>query len=1027
MACFQAFHADAELVSAFQAGEGGWQMGTFGAGHLTGSKDLQLVIPYRDLTGTWYLDAFTYTGQRLPGFPYYAGGDAINVSPTLYDLDHDGKDEILFTRGNSVIALRGDGSILWSNQVNAANYVPNGGYQTVTNGFYWSATGAFLGHLPNTAVFSSEVSSPMVADLGTGTNEIITAWKIQPDPVNGAQDYNPFINQIYGGAVWGTVGETWSGGVALMDAATGKQHFVYHIHQLLEAGLGIGHPSPGRALHLYALNDSDSVVAFDRTQPFGLWGKGMLYKQFGKAQRLMCGSYQVPIDVYAADIDGDGRDECLVAGTQLSSLWQPNETVLDDDGAILWRRWLPQTNFINTAGWLNPSSLIPVNPDHDNHVDVLGFNDSYEITFRYWNGAELVDRSGWPKNFYPFLPTLPVVGDVDGDRQEEIVIGTYDATGAGLAGSLQVYALDGTLKLSIPVLGGVKQVPAIADVEGTGRLDVIYRSTLGQVYVQNFGSTSTNGLSWATHRGNMHRDANLGISLFPSGTPLVTQKSSGYNRASFSWSNTVPAQCYRIYRADRAEGPFAPVATVLPQVNSYVDDGLRPGWLYFYEVRAVYATDTVASSPFAVLSLLNSNLLANAGFEENDNSHWDKWFSGNIPMTDMSETTNVALHGLESMEILLQNQGNNSTIAQFDQYGIPDSTLYVTPGTFYSFGGYLKSLGISQPSQHWLTWISSKTGYDTNNRPALPYPYYFTPYVSLGTNATGWTYMNRTFQMPAGFPNVELGHSYSISAAGSGAFCLDDLFFRQIPAPSSTNWTALVPFGSSWKYFTNVPPADWTSAAFNDAPWLSGQAKFGAGSGPTNIVTRLAQFRPNYYFRKRFVLTNRHVQELLLSATCTDVSTNALLPLTVYLNGTLINTIVDTVTSQGNETRYFDLTPFAGLLVSGTNTLAVQLGNWSSDYDDVAFDVSLKAALYQPTGAFLAATAPANGTVTLTATTPAGTIWNLQVSDGSLGNWRTFATFTNNAGGIQTFYDRGAAGRTPPGADGSRFYRLSPF
>ena len=135
-------------------------------------------------------------------------------------------------------------------------------------------------------------------------------------------------------------------------------------------------------------------MGFDKSKPFGLWGKGMLHKQFGKAQRLMSGSYQIPIDLYAADLDGDGLDEVLVAGTQLSSLWQPNETILDDDGAILWRRWLPHLDFTNNFGWLNSSCLIPVNPDHDNHIDVLGFNHSFELTYRYWNGIELVDHPG---------------------------------------------------------------------------------------------------------------------------------------------------------------------------------------------------------------------------------------------------------------------------------------------------------------------------------------------------------------------------------------------------------------------------------------------------------------------------------------------------------------------------------------------------------------------------------------------------------------------------------------------------------
>src|SRR6185503_17861296 len=169
----------------------------------------------------------------------------------------------------------------------------------------------------------------------------------------------------------------------------------------------------------------------------------------------------------------------LVAGSQLGTLWQPNETILDDDGAILWRRWLPHLNITHNYGWHSSACLIPINPDHDNHIDVLRFNHSYEITFRYWNGVELVDRTGWPKNFYPLLPTPPVVGDVDGDGQEEIVIGTYDPAQNPSVGSLYVFSLDGTLKTSISVPGGLKHIPTLADVNNDGSLDVIYRSLAG--------------------------------------------------------------------------------------------------------------------------------------------------------------------------------------------------------------------------------------------------------------------------------------------------------------------------------------------------------------------------------------------------------------------------------------------------------------------------------------------------------------------------------------------------------------------
>jgi hypothetical protein len=1018
-------------ISAFPAGDAGWHLGTLAVGNLDSDSQLEIVVPYRDSGGYWHLDAYKLDGSPLPGFPYLSGPEEMNVSPTLYDLDGDGRDEIIFTRANNVVALRGDGSVLWSTRIDSSNYIPDGGYQTVTNGFYWwnGANAGFIPTLPNTAVFSSQVSPPIVADIkGTGVKEIVTSWKIDPDPTGFAQDYNPFLNDIFGFGEWGTVGETWSGGVVFFDPLTGRKNFAYHLHQLVESGLAIGQADPDGALETYVLNDSDSVVCFDKSQPHGLWGKGMLHKQFGKNQRLMTGSYKVGIDIQAVDIDGDGLDEVLVAGTDLSDILQPHETILDDDGAILWRKWRTQTNYVNNNGWLNNATMFAINPDHDNHLDVLSFTHSYEINFRYWNGVDLVNRAGWPKNFYPFLPTPPVVGDVDADGQEEIIIGTYRPGNDPSDGSLYIYRLDGTLKTSLAVPGGIKHIPSLADVNNDGSLDVIYRSIPGTVYVQNFGARRGAQVSWGTHRGNKHRDNNSGVSLYPAGTPLVRQKSSGYRKNMFIWTTETAPQLFHIYRADQASGPFVQIATVPSGVTNFTDTMVQSGWQYFYEVAAVYPTNSARSAPFALTPWADSNLIANAGFEENDNSHWDKWFTGDIPTLNMRGNTNIACSGRQSMEIKLANSGNNSSIAQYNQYGTPAVSIPASAG-FYSMGCFLKSGGISQPSEHWLEWSSTKTADNTNNRPNLPWPDYFTPHFKIGTAAIPWTYANRVFTLPPGFPNLELRHRFTIASSGSGSIFLDNMFLRALPAPTNAAWINLSPFGAIWRYSVDSPPANWTAASFDQSIWPLGRAKFGAGA-TSNIVTRLPQQRSAYFFRRTFVVTNTAFEELLLAATCTDDYGGINYPLQVYLNGTSIPSApIEIATGTGNEIRYFDLHPFIDWLRPGTNIIAIAIGNaWASDWDNVAFDISLKAIPSNSARTAIRSIEKQSGHIRIGTDTPVGTIWRLQSCDSlSPQNWQTFDTFTNTDGATHDTIDTGQSNRPSPSAAPTRFYRLQPY
>jgi hypothetical protein len=1021
---------DAAQLASFQGGTGGWQLGTIAVGDIAGDAQLEIIIPYRDTAlGLWKLDAFDWRGNRIAGFPYDGLAAPINVSPTLFDIDGDGKMEIFFTAGGTIVALKGNGATLWTKTVSAANYIPDSGFQAITNGFYMTPLGLFQPLLPPQAQFFSEVSSPIIADLsGNGVPELLTAWKINPDPLLRAQDYNPFINDIFGGGEWGATGETWSGGVVGVNARTGASTLTYHFHQLVEAGLAVGQVDEDAAREVFVLNDADSVVAFDRTQPHGFHGKGMLHKMFGKNQRLLSGSYLTGVDIYAADVDGDGRDEVLVASSQINPNWQPSETMLDDDGAIMWRKWLTSTSFPTTQGWFNSACMIPVNPDHDNQIDVLSFTHSTTISFRTWNGAEFVDRTGWPKTFAPRLPTPPVVGDVDGDGEEEIIIGTYDPAASTSTGDLHIFALNGLEERIVPVPGGLKHIPAIADVNGDGAVEVIYRALDGRVYVQNFDSKPGAKISWATHRGNMRRDGNMGVNLLPAGAPIIASREELTRGAKFTWR--APAGFsptgYQVERAASPAGPFA-LINASGAAATVAVEGF--GAQNIFRVRANYPSGSVLSAPFAVTGLREDNLIANGGFEENGDSHWDKWFTGDIPWTRMTVTTDAPYAGEQCMEIKLANDSTQSSITQYSHYGIPESYLKTTPGQLYSYGGFIRSGGLTAPSEHWLEWDSSRTGERPEPRPPLPWPSYFTPALKLGTTPAPWTYLNRVFTMPNGFPNAELRHRFKVQGAATGSVFLDNIFFVALPPANDPRWLDILPFNQTWRYFVETPPANWFSPNFNDTTWPSGVAKFGAGTGPQNIRTPIAAKKSAYYFRRTLTPNSANLSTLLLAATCTDDYGGIVYPMRVWLNGTeIISSGIQAVTGEGNEIKHFDLTPFTHLLIPNQpNLIAVMLQNtWQPDWDNVAFDVSMRAlpgAAIVETPRFVSIAPNANGTMTLTLSGPANTSWVLESLDASRG-WQTVQTLTFNPTGTAIVTDSGQNGRPLPSATSSRIYRL---
>jgi hypothetical protein len=84
----------------------------------------------------------------------------------------------------------------------------------------------------------------------------------------------------------------------------------------------------------------------------------------------------------------------------------------------------------------------------------------------------------WEFRANEIFRSSPAIGDVDGDGRDEVVVGTGDywVANGGASDSTRVFVLDlrtGRLERSIDTRGNTSAAPALADVTGDGRLDIV--------------------------------------------------------------------------------------------------------------------------------------------------------------------------------------------------------------------------------------------------------------------------------------------------------------------------------------------------------------------------------------------------------------------------------------------------------------------------------------------------------------------------------------------------------------------------
>lgn len=182
--------------------------------------------------------------------------------------------------------------------------------------------------------------------------------------------------------------------------------------------------------------------------------------------------------------------------------------------------------------------------------------------------------------------------------------------------------------------------------------------------------------------------------------------------------------------------------------------------------------------------------------------------------------------------------------------------------------------------------------------------------------------------------------------------------FSQVTTPKPLTNVTLIPTGSTWTYLddgSNQGTA-WRGTNFNDSAWRSGPAQLGYGDGDEATLIRSNRLDSTRiittYFRRKFFATNLWgITNLNLKVLRDDGCV-------VYLNGTEVfrdnmptgavsyTTTAPVAVSGTDESRYYTTNINPGLLVTGTNLLAVEVHQQSTTSSDVSFDLELNSVAF---------------------------------------------------------------------------------
>lgn len=494
----------------------------------------------------------TTLAQSFPtqvGFPRFEPRNTITFgSPTIVDIDADGKLDILVPDGNGCVwawdhsgtvlpnfPLKTAGSCQGTPRISgplAVGDVDGDGRLEIAAGtrgtgdnvgqrgriFLWNHNGTLINGWPQEMVWNTQYGSglPEVLTVAmanligddrleviAGTSNNASSGGTPNDPTHNLYAFKAnstilagFPTEYLRAGIWGFVGAADLDGNGYAEIITGRDHAFVHSYNPQ------GNTPPNWPVASYV----------NPSQPNGL------YMEFTRDAPSI------------GDIDNDGTLEIVIAG----KVRDPNQNRNVTNSAVL----VLQPNGQREPGW-NVAKLTGAPIYNDYHptqapalADLNG-DGTLEIVITLLDGTiRAYHASGsllWQYDFaqgHRLFASEPVIGDVTGDGQVDIVFGTYSPDGSddSLA-RLQGFNASGQPLPGFPLTldhesgaskKGLRAAPTLADLDGDCDIEIVAGSQAGVLYVWDLPAPyQPSQMPWPTARHDFQRTGYVGTPVIP--------------------------------------------------------------------------------------------------------------------------------------------------------------------------------------------------------------------------------------------------------------------------------------------------------------------------------------------------------------------------------------------------------------------------------------------------------------------------------------------------------------------------------